>query len=138
MPVTQNGFVSAQTLKTAYAVCDTANTDLDDSPTTVVALLTAGSNGAIVYALKATPRATVTATRLGLYLSKNGGATKRLVRQATMPAATVSTAAGAFSTDLGGFGETNPLRLEAGDMLYVDIGVSLAAGIVFDAEYEEL
>lgn len=138
MPVTQNGFVSAQTLKTAYAVCDTANTDLDDNPAGAVALLTAGANGAIVYALKATPRATVTATRLGLYLSKDAGTTKRLIRQATMSAATVSTTTGASSTDLGGFSETSPLRLSAGDVLYVDIGVSLAAGIVFDAEYEEL
>lgn len=131
--------VTPQTLKNGYQVCDTANAAVSDAPGVNVKLLfTAGASGAVIYGVKATPRATVTATRLGLWLSKDGGDTIRLFRQATMAAATVSTTAGAASTDVGGFTETSPYRLEPNDRLYCDIGVSLAAGIVFEVQAEGL
>ena len=130
--------VTPQQVKNAYQVCDTANTDLDDSPgVNVLLLLTAGASGAVVYGLKATPRATVTATRLELYLSKDGGTTKRLIKSVLMSAHTVATTTAIPSTDFG-FTETAPYRLAATDRLYVGIGVTLAGGIVFDAQYEEL
>jgi hypothetical protein len=40
-------------------------------------------------------------------------------------------------TDFG-FSETTPLRLGPGDTLWTGIGVALAGGIVFDAQYEDL
>lgn len=130
--------VTPQQVKNAYQVCDTANTDLDDAPSAnVLLLLTAGASGAVVYGLKATPRATVTATRLELYLSKDSGTTKRLIKSVLMSAHTVATTTAIPSTDFG-FTETAPYRLAATDRLYVGIGVSLAGGIVFDCQYEEL
>ncbi len=130
--------VTPQSVKNAYQVCDTANTDLDDAPSAnVLLLLTASASGAVVYGLKATPRATVTATRLELYLSKDAGTTKRLIRSVLMTAHTVAVTTAIPSTDFG-LTETAPLRLAANDRLYVGIGVSLAGGIVFDAQYEDL
>ncbi|MBL8774065.1 MAG: hypothetical protein JNK30_21945 [Phenylobacterium sp.] len=130
--------VTPQTIKNAYAVCDTANTDLDDSPGAgVQLLLTAGAQGAVVYGLKATPRGTLTATRLELYLSKDAGVTRRLIRSVLMGAHTVAVTTAIPSTDFG-ITESTPLRLAGGDRLYVGIGVSLAAGVVFDAQYEDL
>jgi hypothetical protein len=139
MAVTPNNIVTPQGLKTAYQVVDTANTDLDDAPSAnVKLLLTAGANGSIVYGLTALPRATPSgATRLGLYLSKDAGTTQRLIRYVVMSAGTVSTAAGPAASDFG-FSETVPLRLEASDRIYVDIGVTLSAGVVFHAQYEDL
>lgn len=130
--------VTPQQVKNAYQVCDTANTDLDDSPSAnVLLLLTAGASGAVVYGLKATPRATVTATRCDLFLSKDGGTTKRLIKSVLMSAHTVATTTAIPSTDFG-FTETAPYRLGASDRLYVGIGVNLSGGIVFDAQYEDL
>jgi len=119
-------------------VVTTANTDLDDAPSAnVLLLLTAGANGAVLYGLTATPRATVTDTRLELYLSKDNGTTQRLIRSVKMVAHTVATGTAIPMTDFG-FSETVPLRLEAGDRLYVGIGVTLAGGIIFHAQYEDL
>lgn len=138
MAVSQNKIVTSQSVQTAYQVCDTANTDLDDAPSAnVLLLVTAGANGAVVFGLAATPRATVTATRLELYLSKDAGTTKRLIKSVLMSAHTVATTTAIPSTDFG-YSETAPLRLGASERLYVGIGVTLAGGIVFAAQYEDL
>lgn len=138
MAVTPNSIVTPQGVKSAYQVVTTANTDLDDAPSAnVLLLLTAGANGAIVYGLTATPRATVTATRLELYRSKDAGTTMRLMKSVLMAAHTVATTTAIPTTDFG-YSETVPLRLEAGDRLYVGAGVTLAGGIAFDAQYEDL
>lgn len=130
--------VTPQQVKNAYAVCDTANIDLDDAPSAnVKLLLTAGASGAVVYGLKATPRATIAATRLDLFLSKDNGVTMRLIRSVLMAAHAVATNTAIPSTAFE-FTETAPYRLGAGDRLYVGIGVSLAGGVVFDTQYEDL
>ena len=134
MAVTANSIVTPQSIKTAYAVVDTASTDLDDSPTTSVLLVTAGANGARLVKLTAVPRATVTATRLDLWLSKDAGTTKRLVDTALMSAHTVAATTEIPTTDFG-YSETAPFYLEAADRLYVSTAVSLAGGIVIKAEY---
>lgn len=137
MAVTPNSIVTPQAIKSANQVCDTAVTDVDDSPGAgVLTLLTAGSNGARLVGLRATPRATVTITQLQLYRSTNAGSTKRLIRSVQMPAYTFAATTAAPTTDFG-FSEDSPLYLGAGDILYVGIGVALAAGVVFDAEYQE-
>lgn len=128
----------AQTPRTATAVATAAAGALTtDSPTGVVELLTAGADGAILTRLTAMPRATVTASSLVLYLSSDGGTTKRLIDSALMPAQTISTTAQIASTTVGSYSEIVPLRLGAGDRLYVGSQVALAGGIVFRAEYTD-
>lgn len=128
----------AQTPRTATAVATAAAGALTtDSPTGVVELLTAGADGAILTRLTAMPRATVTASSLVLYLSSDGGTTKRLIDSALMPAQTISTTAQIASTTVGNYSEIVPLRLGAGDRLYVGSQVALAGGIVFRAEYTD-
>lgn len=127
----------AQTPKTASAVATTAVTGYDgDSPTNTASLLTAGTEGALLTRLTAIPRATVTASCLGLWISADGGTTKRLVATALMAAHTVATTT-QIPTTAFGYSEDYPLRLEAGDTLYVGTLVSLTGGIVFNAEYTE-
>lgn len=124
----------AQDPKTFTAVATTAVGSLtDDSPTNTVALVTAGAEGAIVTRLTAIPRATVTAMALYIFLSKDSGTTKRLVRSALMGAHTVDPTTAIPVVDFG-FTEAEPLRLEAGDELYVGIGVTASSGVVFAAE----
>jgi len=136
MAVTPNSIVTPQAVKTAYAVVDTASTDIDDAPTTTVLLVTAGANGARLTRLTAIPRATVTASRLDLWLSKDSGATKRLIDTALMAAHTVANTTEIPTTDFG-YSEDNPLILEAADRLYVSTAVSLAGGIVIAAHYQD-
>lgn len=125
----------AQTPKTATAVCTGAATVANDTPTNTVLLLTAGADGAILTRLSAIPRATVTASSLVLYISSDSGTTKRLIDSELMAAFTVATTTAITETSFANYSETAPLRLAAGDQLYVGSQVALAGGIVFKAEY---
>jgi len=126
----------AQTPKTATAVCTAAAT-LVDAAANTVELLTAGADGSIVTALSAIPRATVTASSLVLFLSKDAGTTKRLIDSELMTAYTATTTTAIPETKFANIAESYPLRLEAGDKLYVGSQVALAGGIVFKAEYTD-
>lgn len=90
------------------------------------------ANGARITRLTALARATNTATELQLYVSNDGGTTKRLIRSVTLPAYTVVQTAGQTAMDMG-YSDSAPLILSASDTLYVGIGVS-NTGIVFRAE----
>jgi hypothetical protein len=127
----------AQSPKTATAVATAVATITDDNPSNTVLLLTAGSDGAILTRLTAIPRATVTASSLVLYVSSDGGTTKRLVDSTLMAAATVNTTTAVAVTTFSTYTETAPLRLAASDKLYVGTQVALSGGIVFRAEYTD-
>jgi hypothetical protein len=124
----------AQTPKTATAVC-TAVATLTDTPANTQLLMTAGTDGAILTRLTAIPRATVTASSLVLFLSKDSGTTQRLIDSELMAAHTVAATTAIPETYFANYSETSPLRLEAGDRLYVGSQVALAGGIVFRAEF---
>jgi hypothetical protein len=126
----------AQTPKTATAVATTATT-LTDTPTNTQLLVTAGTDGAILTRLTAIPRATATASDLVLFLSKDDGTTKRLIDSALMSAYTAAVTTATPVTTFANYSETSPLRLEAGDRLYVGSQVALAGGIVFRAEFTD-
>jgi hypothetical protein len=85
--------------------------------------------------LTAIPRATVTASSLVLFLSKDSGTTQRLIDSELMAAHTVAATTAIPETYFANYSETSPLRLEAGDRLYVGSQVALAGGIVFRAEF---
>jgi hypothetical protein len=133
MPVTPNSIITPQTPRTATCVLTNASTDMDDAPTTTELLVTAGANGARVTKITAVPRATVTATRLDLWLSKDAGVTKRLIETALMSAHTVANTTEIPTTDFG-FSDDLPLVLEASDRVYASTAVSLTAGIVVAAQ----
>lgn len=125
----------AQTPKTFTAVVTGADTVADDNPANTVLLSTAGADGALMTRLRARPRATVAAaTRLDLFLSKDAGATKRLIDSVLMAAHTVAATAAIPETPFPNYTESLPLRLEAGDRLYVGAAMALASGIVFECE----
>lgn len=136
MAVSQNKVVTLQTPKTATAVVDTASTDLDDAPTTSVLLVTFGANGGRLMGLTAVPRATVTATRLDMWLSKDSGTTKRLIDTALMAAHTVAATTEIPTTDFG-YSPDNYIDFEAADRIYMSTAVTLAGGIVICAKYAE-
>lgn len=127
----------AQSPKTATAVASAAVASLTtDAPTNTVELITAGADGAILTKLTAIPRATVTASSLVLFISKDGGTTKRFVDSKLMAAYTMATTTAVPVTAFD-YSESAPLRLEAGDKLYVGSQVALASGIVFKAEWTD-
>lgn len=127
----------AQSPKTATAVATTATASIDTTPTNTVLLMTAGAEGAILTRLWAIPRATVTATCLYLFVSKDGGTTKTLIDSELMAAATINTTTAIAETSFSNYSESAPLRLEAGDKLYVGGAVTLSNGIVFKVEYTD-
>lgn len=127
----------AQTPKTATAVVTGAATITNDTPTNTVELLTAGADGAILTRLTAIPRATVTASSLVLYISSDDGTTKRLIDSVLMAAQTVAATTAVAKTVFADYSEITPLRLAAGDKLYVGSQVALVGGIVFRAEYTD-
>ncbi|MFG6159623.1 hypothetical protein ACGTNG_12525 [Halomonas sp. 1390] len=128
----------AQTPKTASSVTTAAAASLTtDTPTDTVQLMTAGADGAILTKLHAIPRDTVTASSLVLLISKDGGTTQRLIDSALMEAHTVAATTAIPVTEFGRYSETTPLRLEAGDILYVGSQVAASNGIVFHAEFTD-
>lgn len=137
MPLT-NTAVFPQAMQTAVAVCTAAKTTYNDT-TNAVLLLTAAANGSEVTSLSAVPRATVTATQLQLYLSRDAGTTLALLGTELMGAYTMAQTSKATPTYFlhPGNGmpiaDANPLRLGPNDRLYVAIGVALAGGIQFAA-----
>ena len=90
------------------------------------------ANGVRITRLTALARATNTATELQLYVSNDGGTTKRLIRSVLMAAYTVAQTTGQTATDFG-YSDSSPLILSASETLYVAIGVT-NTGIVFRAE----
>lgn len=127
----------AQTPKTSSAVATAVATIISDTPTNTVLLLTAGANGTIVTRLWATPRSTVTASSLIIWISNDSGTTQRIKDSVTMAAQTVSTTAAVTFTQFTSYTESTPLRLAAGDRIYVGTQVALANGIVFSAEHTD-
>lgn len=124
----------AQTPKTFTAVATGAVGSLNgDAPTNTVELLTAGPEGAIVTSISAIPRGTITATSLLLFLSKNGSV-KRLLSSELMRAHTIDGITAIPVVEFK-YMETEPLRLEAGDKLFVGVGVAATGGgVVFTAQ----
>ena len=127
----------AQFTKTGTAVATTASVVTSDTPTNTVLIATAGPDGAIFTKLTAIPRATVTASGLYLFISQDSGTTKRMVDCALMVAYTYAATTDNEPTIFDAITEDTPIRLEAGDEMYVSSAVALASGIVFNAEWTD-
>ena len=129
----------AQIPKTASAVCVAAAVVATDTPTNTLLLFTAGVNGSIMTRLRAIPRAAATAAiSLDLFVSNDGGATKRIIDSELLAIYTPFAATTAKpDTQFLNYSEQTPLRLGAGDQVYVGAETALAAGIVFVAEYTD-
>jgi hypothetical protein len=130
-------FAQAHKIATAHCTAVTASINTD-SPTNTVKLLTAGSNGAELYRLTAMPRATNTAASLVLFVSLDGGTTKRLIDSTLMAAYTYATTTAITVTTFSTYTLTTPLRLPPAAELYVGTQVITSTptdGIVFRAEY---
>jgi hypothetical protein len=82
--------------------------------------------------LTALARATNTATELQLFVSPDGGTTKRFIKSAPLSAYTVATTTAQTGGDFG-YSDAAPLNLAANETLYVGISVT-NTGIVFDAQ----
>ena len=130
----------AQKYKTNAAVVTAALTGIGTSTVTGAQLVaTAGANGSLVSKLTAIPRATVTASSLVLFLVKASAPTVfNLIDSELMAAYTLAATTAIPETAFGNISPSTPLRLEAGDMLYVGSQVALAAGIVFYSEVNDL
>lgn len=127
----------AQTTKTGFATATAASVITTATPTNTIKIGTAGTDGAILTKLTAVPRATVTASALYLFISKDTGTTKQLVDSELMAAHTVAATTAIPETAFTNITETVPIRIEAGDELYISSGVALASGIVFRAEWTD-
>ena len=127
----------AQTPKTLAVAVTTALGGLTTSTVTGASLVaTAGADGAVVTKMTAMPRSTVAATALDLFIVKAGAPTVYLpIDSELMAAYTSATTTATPETTFGNISLDTPLRLEAGDKLYVGTEVALAAGIVFYAEW---
>lgn len=134
--LTKNKIPYPQALNTAFAVCTAAKTTETDL-TNAVLLYTTPEYGAIITSFIAHARATVTATRLKVYVCKAAAPTVPFMRiTKLMAAGTVNETTVLPPVDLGA-SETAPIKLAAGDLVYVAIGVTQSNGIVFCAEMEE-
>lgn len=126
----------AQTQQTLTAVLTAASVVTTDAATNTVLCATAGADGALVTKVSLMPRATITATAGYLFLSKDNGTTLRLIDSVLIPAYTMAGTT-AIPVTTFSMSQDAPLRLSAGDKLYVSIGVALASGVVAKAEWTD-
>lgn len=107
-----------------------------DAVTGLQLLVTAGANGAIVSSISAMPRGAVTASSLVLFLVKSATpAVYRPIDSVLMAAYTLAATTAIPVTAFPLVTDATPMRLEAGDKLYVGSQVALAAGIVFTGRW---
>jgi hypothetical protein len=132
MAVTPNSIVTPQTPIAGNAVATTANTTYTDTPTNSVQLLGAQTNGARMQKVTALARATVSATELQLYVSADGGTTKKFIGSKLMAAYTVAATTAQTVIDFG-YTDAAPLILSSAESLWVAISVT-NTGIVFRTE----
>lgn len=129
-PRTATAVVSAATALTG------ANSLATDTPACTL-LLTAGADGSLLTRLWAMPRQTISATGLYLLLHKasDPAGQARLIDSMLMAAYSLAATTMIPQTVFSAYNEGTPLRLDAGDQLFVASGVAFAAGgIVFRAE----
>lgn len=130
--------VYAQAGRTVTAVATTAKTTYNDAVNAVLLCTAHATAGSLLKALSAMPRATVTASKLQLYISFDGGTTLLLIDSEEMAAHTVAAATKTPKTKFRDITEDTPVRLAAGSSLYVATAVALAGGIVFAGQVEDL
>jgi len=126
-----------QTTKTGNAEATAASVITTSAPTNTLLIATAGTDGALMSRLTAIPRATVTASALYYFISRDSGTTKLLADSELMEAHTVAATTAIPETVFANISQSKPLRLAAGDAVYVSSGVALASGIVFTAEWTD-
>ena len=127
----------AQTTMTGNAEATLASVITTSTPTNTLLIATAGLNGGMLTKLTAIPRATVTASALYYFISRDSGTTKLLVESVLMTAQTVAATTAISQTVFTTITEDTPIRFQAGDEIYVSSGVALASGIVFHAEWTD-
>lgn len=141
----KNTAVFAQTSKTASAAVTAAynltgaGSLVDDAVTNTIKLMTAGADGSLVTSVRAIPRGTVTATQAAVFIRKAADAAgvRKLMTAMLVPAQTVSATAAVVESAFPLFSESAPLRLEAGDELYVGTAVAQSAGVTFHTAYTD-
>jgi hypothetical protein len=139
MAVSQNKIVSSQAVRSRSALATVAKTTFTDAANAVLLATSDATNGGVVYGITAIARATITASKLQIYRSSDGGTTLILIRTRLMAAYTMSNTDSQSEVDFG-WTESVPLRLQAGDSLYCAAAVvpAAAAGVAFDCQYENL
>ncbi len=127
--------VFAQGGRTVCATATAAKTTYNDAAN-AVKLCDAGTNGSLLKALSAMPLATVTASKLMLFVSPDNGVTMYLVSSALMAAHTLAVTTATATTYFTDFSEGSPLRLPSSWSAWIASGVALAGGIVFTGQVE--
>ena len=128
--------VFAQGGRTVCAVATAAKTTYNDA-VNAVKLFDAGPNGSVLKGLTALPNATVTASKLMLFLSPDNGVTMYAQPGALMAAHTMASTTMTAATYFSDYSESSPLRAQAGWSGWVATGVALAAGIVFNGQVDD-
>lgn len=130
--------VFAQAGRTVTAVATSAKTTYNDAANAVLLCTAHATAGSLLKALSAMPRATVTASKLQLYISYDGGTTLNLIDSEEMAAHTVAATTKTPKTKFADITEEKKVHLQAGSSLYVATAVALAGGIVFSGQVEDL
>lgn len=135
MPLKTNRIPYPQNIKNFQVKTTAAKTTEEDVTNAVLAYTAPAAAPAVVTKLVAAPQATVTACRLKAYVAKAATPTVlRQVRNRLMPATTVNETTEQAQIDLG-YTDQFPLKLQAGDLLYLAGGT--ANTITWHGEAEE-
>ena len=130
MAVTPNSMILPQAIRHTSAVCTVGKTTYNDG-TNAVLLVAGGANNSFMRRLTAIPRATI-ATNMQLQLYSFDGTNYNFIDSVLMTAYTMAQTTAVPVADFG-YSDSNVRYLPSGLSFYVAIGISQAAGIVFNA-----
>jgi hypothetical protein len=129
--------VTTQTILTANAVALNAGKTTYTDNTNAFLLFTGGAKGGAIYGLTALPQGAMAAINKGMVFRSRNGTLLSYARSFAIPA--YATDAGTTFPTFGDSGITNsaPLRYGPLEQIWVATFTALAAGVVFDAQYED-
>lgn len=130
--------VTTQTISTANAVAlNTAKTTYTDAAGATL-LFTGGAKGGALYGLTALPQGIMAAVNKGMLFRSRNGILLSYARPCQILAYAVD--AGTTAPVPGDFGFSNsaPLRYGPLEQLWIATFTAVTAGVVFDAQFEDL
>ena len=136
MAKASNSYVLPQDNRIKAAVL-TADNASHSSSANMVKIFDADADGSLLKKVWALPRATVAATKIGLYWSPDNGTTMYLFDSATMAAYTEADGTSATATAFAAMSFDEPIFIPASHSVWAGAWVALASGLVVNALVED-
>lgn len=135
---TANNIITPQSVKAGSAILTAAKTTYNDTTNAVLIATADATNGGVVYGITAVARGVLATTTKVMLFRVDASNNVYYIKAVLVSAYTTDAATTVPTVADFGYTETAPLRLNAGDKLYVGAYAAAANGISVDCQYENI